>query len=408
MDYEVQIGHEILEKYENSVLFKRPSAVKDTVTINATNSKLMKKYRMERNIGEQKKYEVAFMVLEREGYIRCRRESGGAVIDASLNLDQYVLPLFYLRIGREDPEFFFAHVLGILSQYKDDNEILRSLYEFEKEAVDAREIKRAHRYAKNGQELGLACLGISQMLKLDRAMTERDFSQMVYKDTKVFASNRSLIERILRDFGNEGSEEGEDIVERYGVSKNKAYAYVKNGLVIRINNQVIDLDAYGTELPLSDSAIDNMEILDMKSRGVITVENLTSFYEVNESEYTYVYLGGYHNTVRQALITKIASKFPNKEYLHFGDMDPDGFQILQVLRRKTGINFMAYKMDRAVLESNLERAKRINEHDLSLLERELANPEFSDFYDSLQAIKDNGLKLEQESLFVRQNGDYAE
>ena len=56
-------------------------------------------------------------------------------------------------------------------------------------------------------------------------------------------------------------------------------------------------------------------------------------------------LSGYHNLAKQAFIKQIAGDNPGKQWHHFGDIDPDGFYIVENLIRGTGIDFHMVYMD---------------------------------------------------------------
>lgn len=49
-------------------------------------------------------------------------------------------------------------------------------------------------------------------------------------------------------------------------------------------------------------------------------------------------MSGYHNTLKQYVIKKIAAENPKLKLFHFGDLDPDGFYILEHLKSGTGNN----------------------------------------------------------------------
>ncbi|MGN0732345.1 MAG: Wadjet anti-phage system protein JetD domain-containing protein [Treponema sp.] len=87
-------------------------------------------------------------------------------------------------------------------------------------------------------------------------------------------------------------------------------------------------------------------------------------YSIKRTDYSagtfYIFLSGYHNSAKQNFIKKIHRQNPEKEYLHFGDIDPDGFYILQNLRTKTKINFKPHKMGIAQLEKYSSFTKNQN------------------------------------------------
>ena len=173
---------------------------------------------------------------------------------------------------------------------------------------------------------------------------------------------------------------------------------VKNNLVLKINNSIIDLNDLGYELSLSDEMIKSVSLLDSAFSKVITVENLTSFYAMNDKSAVIIYLAGFHNHTKQSLLLKIYEKYPNAEYLHFSDIDAGGFLIFNNLVEKTGIPFKPYRMNVDELKSNLNNLKRLTENDIKRLNKMKNDEKFSYFHDVISYMLENGVKLEQELL----------
>ena len=191
---------------------------------------------------------------------------------------------------------------------------------------------------------------------------ERELSISVLADSKKWEKfYRSKVLRILRksvyfdaliENCTDEKEENKVILEELNVYANPSYVYFKgNGKITFQNGNEISITP---EIPLALSSacikeITDFEITDTK---IMTVENLTSFNRIKETGTFYIFLSGYHNSAKQNFIKKIHNQNPEKEYLHFGDIDPDGFYILQNLRTKTNINFKPYKMGIARLEKD--------------------------------------------------------
>ena len=74
-------------------------------------------------------------------------------------------------------------------------------------------------------------------------------------------------------------------------------------------------------------------------------------------------MSGYHNSVKQKFLEKIYQQNSNKEYYHFGDLDPDGFFILENLQKKTNIDFKPYKMGIEEFKKYSTFSKKIEEND---------------------------------------------
>ena len=114
-----------------------------------------------------------------------------------------------------------------------------------------------------------------------------------------------------------------------------------------------------------------------------------------------------HNSVKQKFLEKIYQQNSNKEYYHFGDLDPDGFFILENLQKKTYIDFKPYKMGIEELKKYSDFSKTLEENDItkanSLIEE-------GKFVEIMNYMLENNIKLEQEiiswkELFFEQKDD---
>ena len=127
----------------------------------------------------------------------------------------------------------------------------------------------------------------------------------------------------------------------------------------------------------------------------MTVENLTSFNRINETDTFYIFLSGYHNSAKQTFLKKIFNQNPKKEYYHFGDIDPDGFYILENLCDKTAIDFKPYKMGIAELEKYSSFTKVFEENDIKKAKALIAKCCYADI---MEYMLSHDRKLEQEII----------
>ena len=119
--------------------------------------------------------------------------------------------------------------------------------------------------------------------------------------------------------------------------------------------------------------IKSVRLLDSAVSKVITVENLTSFYAMNDKSAVIIYLAGFHNHTKQSLLLKIYEKYPNAEYLHFSDIDAGGFLIFNNLVEKTGIPFKPYRMNVDELKSNISDSVDALKSNLNELEATISS-----------------------------------
>ena len=125
----------------------------------------------------------------------------------------------------------------------------------------------------------------------------------------------------------------------------------------------------------------------------MTVENLTSFNRIKSADTFFIFLSGYHNSAKQIFLKKLHDQNPKKSYLHFGDIDPDGFFILENLRSKTGIDFTPYKMGTAELEKYRAFTKPLEKNDITKANSLIESGRYSDI---MNYMLEHNCKLEQE------------
>lgn len=148
-------------------------------------------------------------------------------------------------------------------------------------------------------------------------------------------------------------------------------------------------------IALSAQAVGGMKGVRIMCKKAMTVENLTTFHRVQSEEIFHIYLSGYHNTLKQCVIKRLAAENPMLQWYHFGDLDPDGFFILEHLKRGTGIAFKAFHMGIEDLVRYKDFGKSLEENDRkkaeTLMVRGLYRRELS------YMLQEN-IKLEQEII----------
>lgn len=91
-----------------------------------------------------------------------------------------------------------------------------------------------------------------------------------------------------------------------------------------------------------------------------------------------------------------------RSWLHFGDLDPDGFCILENLRRKTGIDFRSWKIDLLSLKKYRVYAKELNQNDRTKAENLIREEKYTEI---LSYMLQQGVKLEQEIISWKEEAD---
>ncbi|SEA57474.1 hypothetical protein SAMN05216349_11757 [Oribacterium sp. KHPX15] len=315
---------------------------------------------------------------------------------------------------------------------------------------------------------------VEALITNEKDILERELSIMVLSDSKTFEKQfRTRVCRFLTRYDkrweNETWDEIEDerekqqiILEEYQVFANPSYVYLKgdgdlwfegSGEKMHLScehpqglSETPRFDGSGEKLhlsckhplALSSETLRKLKRIKIYGEKIITVENLTSFNRLPaRNDSFYIYLSGYHNTVKQKLLQKIykdqederyknSQKINNdqeaekqlhkkyaeretekqpqkiyqdheceKQWLHFGDIDPDGFYILESLRRGTGIDISPLWMGIDELKTYADYGKHLEENDRTKAKNLLS---YGKYTDVISYMLENNLKLEQEII----------
>lgn len=225
----------------------------------------------------------------------------------------------------------------------------------------------------------------------------REFSIKYFQDSKYFEQIASRIAKVFRQFSGEDAEiDTSESLAEYGIYRTPDYVYFKGDVSISIGGETADLSLLKQGIGISGEDLPGIRFSDLsRIKKVVTIENLTSFFRYWEEDGLFIYLGGYHNRIRRALLKMIYETIPDAKYYHFGDIDAGGFSILLDLRKKTGIPFMGYHMDLDTLKQHMQYGKCLTESDRKRLEKIGKEKEFCEVIGFM--LKEN-IKLEQECI----------
>lgn len=241
-------------------------------------------------------------------------------------------------------------------------------------------------------------------------MFEREFSILYCSDSKLFVDSykESVCNEILKTYDmsdviyglnykdrKDKTEIQHIILKEFGIFSNPDYVYFKGNVEIRFQDgSFIRLNNSTPFAVLLNSALDNIVVHDEK---VMTIENLTAFNRFNKSGYTAVFTGGYHGRRVREFLKNLCHFNPGKQWFHFGDIDPDGFYILEHLVRSTGICFFPYRMGVTELVNFKRFTKKLENNDVIKGRNLLKEGKYGDV---ITYMLDNNMKLEQEIFGV--------
>ena len=299
------------------------------------------------------------------------------------------------KIERKKEEINFYSAI-----YKDPNSD-QIVKDFCKAQIERLESGKEAEYVQGEAEKIIALL--DYILENKTEILERELSISVLANSKLWEEKyKKKIIKILRQSGRFDSlikdcadekEAVKVILEERNVFANPSYVYFKgNGTVVFENGKCINISA-DIPLALSSASVGKIRSFEIADSAIMTVENLTSFNRIDECDTFFIFLSGYHNSAKQNFLKKIFSQNDQKSYFHFGDIDPDGFFILENLRAKTDIDFKPYKMGIPELQKYSDFTKPLEENDITKAKTLIEKGVYAEV---MNYMLEKNIKLEQE------------
>lgn len=401
VQYDKKIVNKLLDSYESSALFTGKNKVAVHIAF-PFNRKTLPVYFDESSMTYEEIH-AAMRRLEQQGFIKIEWKKGkeGHII-SKVVLCTEELEKVYACVSRTPKADLIDQNRKLLSELRKryHTPVYQALIDYLDNRLKNAQSVKEFIDLSDLSETEILLTGIAKIEQNERICYIREFSIEHFHDSKVFESMSGKIAKAMRMFGEEYKEkELEEILAEYGIYHTPNYVYFKGNVSLAIGNHEYRIGELHQGIGISGEDIERICFQDAAQiRKVITIENLTTFFRWEEMESLMVYLGGYHNSVRRALLQKIYCTFPDAEYFHFGDIDVGGFLIYEDLRQKTGIPFKCYKMDLDHLKQYKKYGKVLTENDRVRIERILKDDPDVEYADILKYMLVVGVKLEQECL----------
>lgn len=359
-----QILSKLLDQYEKSKTYKGESLRRQSFSIDP--SDIMEDYYSDYADVEQVRLFEEKLDEMANNRLILPRKKGTAYRRITLNLEQ--LQDCYDVLGREDKKAQIMRQIEFYRSFLGQNPITDG---FCSEQIRLLEQDRKAEYATDdAAKLLPLCLTI---LNNKQDLLERELSILQFADSKLFEkSYRTRACRLLKTYGGynellDGIDDKREIEQiilgEHNIYSNPSYLYVKGDAEIKFRSLPEMQISIETPIALSSESLKQLEYIKIHSPRAMTIENLTSFNRMHEPGYFYLFLSGYHNTAKQHLLTEVAAQNGSLNWFHFGDLDPDGFLILEHLKRKTGIPFKPAHMELHELETFKRYGKPLQEND---------------------------------------------
>lgn len=227
----------------------------------------------------------------------------------------------------------------------------------------------------------------------------REVSMLVYGDSKWFENNNyEEVCTFMRTATGRIREEGERndaILSFFYVTPAEQEIVIKGNWIIEWKQYALDISKFQGGIAIASGDVHSIKNISVNTKGVITVENKTSFQRMRDGDLAMMYLGGFANRHQIEFLKKVISDNPDIKYYHFGDIDVGGFLIHRHLCRETEKSFELYSMGIAQLcdKRYCHCLRELTDSDMSRMESLLEEDSYGEV---LKYMKENNIKLEQE------------
>lgn len=386
----------LIDKYERSKQYKEDTESNRAVMIKPTD--VYGDYDSDfADIDEQRDFETEMLALKAEHIIEIRTK-GRVISRIELLINQ--VSQIYVLLKREPLKDSVQKQISLYREWCGKHQIIDN---FCLTQIDQLENGKKAKYEIEVAEKLLNLLNF--VLSNDEVILERELSIAVFGDTKIFENGyRTRLVSVLKAYGDlddlvadldDEKEITHAILEEFNVYANPKYVYFKGNGIIELEEGINYILTPALPMAMPMEKLKGVKKIIVNDSTIMTVENLASYNRIAPNDCFCVYLAGYHNTARQTLIKMIAYQNSDKHWKHFGDIDPDGFMILENLKRKTGIAFEAAFMKKSYLEKYAAYTKPFQQNDITK-----ANSLFESglYEETIRFMLDNKLKLEQEVI----------
>lgn len=382
------ILNKLLDKYEKSVSFigknKHQQSFRERII------KLFPKYEDISDFHTFEQVNNAIEELVRLEYISTTKTPANLYEEVELNVIH--IEEIYLYLNRTNKRTMHEQLAKLLYRYKDKNIVLQQYCE--NQLIAIKKNKSVKYFKGNINEYEHLLKALAEVFLVKEETFIREFSIKIFGDSKTFDKIASNVESILLEYGDYPDEE--NVLAYVNLVKLPSYVFFKGKGKLIINGQVIDCSNFNADIGISMNMIKQIDTIEITGESLITIENLTTFHRYNAPNQFVIYLGGYHNEVRRELLKLMAQQNNMKQFYHFGDIDAGGLYILEHLKRRTGIAFKAYKMDKETLIKYKRYAKPLTDNDKKRLLK--LKEQYINYEEVVNYMLENNIKLEQEAI----------
>ena len=424
MNYEQELLHRLIDKYEKSKAFLTGVFTRKIALTAAQEDWIQR--RME-NPEEKRLFFAVLKDLKESGLIDYsweRFEQGNLVDKIWLVPDEAAVRACYKRLGRRPAREEAESLAELIREYRrrlaTENSLARFLADYEEELRAKGQIRQYFTHEPELNENILKCLIFMEQNQGEQL--ERLMSSSLYGDSKYFERHvKSKVLAILRAVKRREQEEGisdsmpeddELLLEKGVVRWPEILEFTGRLRVALDDGNVIDYGPQVRGAYINSETVKHAVSVEAEGiRRVLFIENKANYVwyisQKPAGDELVILHGGCYSPIKGRWFRLVYEGCRRQshaaEYLHWGDVDVGGFRMFRRLKEQIVPELAPYRMDRASLEQYRDQAMRItSEAYLKTLEDMENDPEYEVFREVIGMMRAERIRLEQEQMIIRE------
>lgn len=239
---------------------------------------------------------------------------------------------------------------------------------------------------------------------------KRTFSIKCYNDSKYFERNiEKNIVKILKKYylkeeiiSSEEEISDDKVLAEVGIIKYPEVIEFCGNMECQIENKIICFSDTTKGSYINSYAIPEIKNIKLiNTSKVIFIENKTNYIDYiskKQKDELVIYHGGFYSKIKGEFFKKVFENNKNIKYYHWSDIDIGGIMIFTRLKENIIPSLKQFKMDKETLIENKLKCSNFDDKYKNKLIELRKNEKYKEFYDLMDFMIENNVRLEQEAL----------
>lgn len=403
MEIEEIILNTLLDKYEKSKSYT--ANVNRRIIVKMSQ---IKKYKIE-DYEQKELWNSVLIDLQKQNFIGLSWEKFEVNnIAKEVWLIKESIPKIYKKLDRRNPKESYQKIVEQLEEINFTQEWIAKFQSDMKQEMRAKQKENTLLPLERSNEIIRALKEIDNIQNEGKntMVLKRVFSIKCYNDSKYFERNiEKYIVKIVRKYLHLEELTESEILAEVGIVKYSEVIEFCGNIKCHIQGQIIEYASITKGSYINGNTINDTKKIEISNdvTKIIFIENKANYMEYIQNKTDnelVIYHGGFYSPIKGEFFRKIyqSSEKRNVEFYHWSDIDIGGFEIFTRLRDNIIPELKPINMDIVTLQKYRNKAITIEDSYHKKLAKLKENKRFEVFWNVIDYMLQNNIKLEQEAI----------